>query len=1035
MQDGTRPLRYLASLTLALATASLTSAQNDPLPGTGCSGQMPWTGGMSVVVTPAESSWCDSNARIDVAGMDPACTSALIFLFGTASTPLPVAPPIGCDVSCTLGIFEVWGTVPAIVSGSNAWPQIGGIGLDPGLAFDIQPGCIAGSCIQLGGALHVTVSESVPCDGPPQADLSANPPVVVDTVALVGGAPAPIPMAGAPAGAPMAGPLGGGAIAQLDGAPLVNAAGQLLYHAEDSLGAQSLRLLDCDGTQAVLVATGDAVAGLPGGAGTLETIDPASILLNDAGDIAFRGTVAGVPRVLTKRAAEPLSHVVTLGPGNTGLASCGGPSLPYASPFTFTTADGPYAMNSAGSLVLEVSGTDAGATPVELLLRDEPGTGLCCFAWNGLAAYDGFGSFAEFLTPSINDAGEVVFFASTPAGIVDTGWFLTPATSVVRGGSVPPILAFLDEQVTVNALGSVAYTIEVSAPGSDEERLETWRSGVGRTMLDRGSTASPVLVDFFDGVAQNAWDQVLYRVLRDEPPARGWAVVLADQDHGTLTALAAEGTGLEDDYVVDPSAFFAPLPDDTTASYAPMDLAGSDVTQAPIALNDARQAAFVLALTTGERGLWATYRDGEVTPIAVEGYAFEVAPGDFRTVSRVEVFPYVSAGQDGRRVFNDRGDLAFRLELTDGSEGVFLARIRSYFSSQSLWNGESAEHGLAADDMDGDGTTDVIVSGSDPTDGVKIYFNAGGCPDLDFSEQLTLPSPATGAVPIVATRSSTTDPDVDLLQKGFGFGGGVIWFENDGNDPPSFSDTTHATEGGLLVDLRVADLDLDGDTDIVYTASFLTSGTIRWLENTGGDPPTFSPVATVIATTAQSSPDDAFEVADVTGDGYPDVLFAEGTTTSVTLYVNPGSASPQTSTIVVPSMDSSLGLRAAQIDGASGLDLVFVRSDTGCIQWLANDGSGNFGGGGEACPAGFFVPIDVDSDGYDDLVADADPVRTLKNVLLDQPLAGFGSVELIPGATNSTVYAYAVADVDGDGRQDLVLSLNGVQILLNNGGW
>jgi hypothetical protein len=61
--------------------------------------------------------------------------------------------------------------------------------------------------------------------------------------------------------------------------------------------------------------------------------------------------------------------------------------------------------------------------------------------------------------------------------------------------------------------------------------------------------------------------------------------------------------------------------------------------------------------------------------LARTGDAFEVAPGDFRTVSSLGGL-VSSGGQDGRvRSLSDSGMVAFALEFTDGSSGVFLAAV------------------------------------------------------------------------------------------------------------------------------------------------------------------------------------------------------------------------------------------------------------------------------------------------------------------------------------------------------------------------
>jgi hypothetical protein len=103
----------------------------------------------------------------------------------------------------------------------------------------------------------------------------------------------------------------------------------------------------------------------------------------------------------------------------------------------------------------------------------------------------------------------------------------------------------------------------------------------------------------------------------------------------------------------------------------------------PFVFNGAGQMAFVAPLdvfgstpfgsvtSANNTTLYATI-DGELTLIARKGDLFEVAPGDFRTIAGL----FLSAGSGNedsiQSGFNNRGQLAFRLSFTDGSQGIFV---------------------------------------------------------------------------------------------------------------------------------------------------------------------------------------------------------------------------------------------------------------------------------------------------------------------------------------------------------------------------
>jgi hypothetical protein len=99
------------------------------------------------------------------------------------------------------------------------------------------------------------------------------------------------------------------------------------------------------------------------------------------------------------------------------------------------------------------------------------------------------------------------------------------------------------------------------------------------------------------------------------------------------------------------------------------------------AINDSGHVAFINILTgTGVTGnnsmsLWWADGVGTLSLIVRAGNAFEVAPGDVRTVSSI-VFDGGSGDEDGTPAgFNDADQVAFRLDFTDGSSGIFVATV------------------------------------------------------------------------------------------------------------------------------------------------------------------------------------------------------------------------------------------------------------------------------------------------------------------------------------------------------------------------
>ena len=96
----------------------------------------------------------------------------------------------------------------------------------------------------------------------------------------------------------------------------------------------------------------------------------------------------------------------------------------------------------------------------------------------------------------------------------------------------------------------------------------------------------------------------------------------------------------------------------------------------------------------------------------------------------------------------------------------------------------------------------------------------------------------------------------------------IAWLENDGAANPTFSSNTIATNADYAFDVKVADIDGDGDLDIISASN--NDDKIAWYENDGAANPSFT--AATIATTA----DEAREVfiGDVDNDGDLDIVSA-----------------------------------------------------------------------------------------------------------------------------------------------------------------
>jgi hypothetical protein len=152
-----------------------------------------------------------------------------------------------------------------------------------------------------------------------------------------------------------------------------------------------------------------------------------------------------------------------------------------------------------------------------------------------------------------------------------------------------------------------------------------------------------------------------------------------------------------------------------------------------LALNNAGQIAF-FASTNGPAGsgggIWATEQSGAIQLIARNGELLEVAPGDFRTISRIDKIFYPTA-HNFSTGFNDLGQVAFEARFTDGTSGVFVSN--------------KVAHGLP-----GDFNGDLIVDAADYVAWRKTGLMEAqyGAWRANFGDSLSASSNApNGAVP------------------------------------------------------------------------------------------------------------------------------------------------------------------------------------------------------------------------------------------------------------------------------------------------
>jgi hypothetical protein len=176
---------------------------------------------------------------------------------------------------------------------------------------------------------------------------------------------------------------------------------------------------------------------------------------------------------------------------------------------------------------------------------------------------------------------------------------------------------------------------------------------------------------------------------------------------------------------------------------------------------------------------------------------------------------------------------------------------------------------VAAADLDQDGDLDVLG-------GLAWFESDGGSPPA-FKTRLVASISITGNH--IAVLDVDRDGDPDVLSSGQE-GDTIAWHENDGGLPPRF--TTHMVSMAADFPTSVYGADLDGDADVDLLSSSFFDNTIAWYENDGASPPSWT--KRTISTDAQGAR--SVFAADLEGDGDMDVVSASQNDAKVVWHVN-----------------------------------------------------------------------------------------------------------------------------------------------------
>ncbi len=276
----------------------------------------------------------------------------------------------------------------------------------------------------------------------------------------------------------------------------------------------------------------------------------------------------------------------------------------------------------------------------------------------------------------------------------------------------------------------------------------------------------------------------------------------------------------------------------------------------------------------------------------------------------------------------------------------------------ATWNG--GECTLELEDLDADGHEDIIWR-RPSTNGLGWSHNMG---DGSFAApvQLTLVN-GSGKLRL---HDMDGDGDRDMLVND----NRVHWYLNQGDGTITSVQYPNITATNAnLYDLLISDVDTDGDPDVVSV--FSNTAAIQWHENTTGyNDPNLPAVHSMSTGSADFV---AVALADIDMDGDDDLVFQRSASNEVVWQANDGTGVFGTEVVLFPVANDIFRMRSIDRD-VSGFPDLLMQYDGDSIGWARNVGAGVFDAPitllDSAKTTRNMATADMDGDGDEDLIYD-----------------------------------------------------------------
>jgi hypothetical protein len=420
------------------------------------------------------------------------------------------------------------------------------------------------------------------------------------------------------------------------------------------------------------------------------------------------------------------------------------------------------------------------------------------------------------------------------------------------------------------------------------------------------------------------------------------------------------------------------------------------------------------------------------------------SPLEFSTGTQPRALTMADVNQDGKQdiAVAAFGANAVAVLLNTSSAG---ATSPSFFTAQSFAT-PANPIALANADLNGDGKPDLVVANGG-ADNVSVFLNNTTIGNATVQFQ-TRQDFATGVLPSgVALGDLNGDGRADIAVSSFGSGSVSVLLNqtNTGATSVSFPASESFAAGNGPRAIALSDTNGDGTLDVIVANG--TDNTVATLVNRtarGAGTMTLAAPTTVTVSTQPYS----LAVGDLNGDGKPDVATASLSSGDLSAAINTTTWDSTPPTLVGATLTASTTTHGlangdlngdgkpeliAAVPGANGLG-IFVNAST------PGAATASFATRQDVALSAAPVTVnlaDINLDGRPDLIVTMAP--NVVTILLNTTPAGSSTISFAASPTSfalgSVTFETAIADLNGDGRPDIVVSTpttNNITFLTNN---